>query len=108
MVANVLQNFVPRPWMLAGASLYPGVGGVFGAAGLSTVPVHGVVGGVEGLSLVCEAPRISRSGSFSSGGGGGGGGGELMWSAEGVRQLETWRVGIDIFSLTAKAGEINK
>lgn len=66
-----------------------GVGGM-PAGGLSSPPAHGVVGGMEGLSLVCESPRANRK--TSGGGSGGGGGGGLMWSAEGGRQLETWRV----------------
>ena len=99
MVGNVLQNFVARPWSFASgggiSSTGVGVGrgaGVSGmsAGGLSSPPVHGVVGGLEGLSLLCESPRVTRK---NSGGSGGGAGGGLMWSAEGGRQLETWRVG---------------
>lgn len=92
MVGDVLQSFMPRPWGFAGSGFVsPGVG-----LGLGSPPVHGVVGGLEGLSLVCESPRVSsrRTGSFGSvgGGGGGGGTGARSWSAEGGRQLETWRV----------------
>lgn len=60
------------------------------SGGLSSPPVHGVVGGLEGLSLLCQSPRVTRKNSFGSSGSGAGAG--LMWSAEGGRQLETWRV----------------
>lgn len=96
MVEKVLQQFVPRSRgfvtnlvgsMVKSMGLMPGVGGMT-AGRLSSPPVHGVVGGgMEGLSLVCESPRVNRR---SSGGGGG-----LMWSAEGGRQLEMWRVRIE-------------
>lgn len=108
MVGNVLQNFVARPWSFASgsgvASAGVGIGrgaGVsgMGVGGLSSPPVHGVVGGLEGLSLLCESPRVTRKNS----GGGGGGGGGLMWSAEGGRQLETWRVGFLFFVLVYDA-----
>lgn len=91
MIENVLQKFMPRPWGSVGSGFVSPAAG----PGLGTLPVQGVVGGLEGLSLVCESPRVSRrTGSFSGGGGGGGGSGTggLSWSAEGGRQLETWRV----------------
>lgn len=113
MVGQVLQNFVPRPWGAAGSGggygIVSGGGGSSGVAGgkvglgigfsgmnaggLNSPPVNGVVGGLEGLSLLCESPRVTGRSSLGGGGGGSGaGGGGLMWSAEGGRQLETWRV----------------
>lgn len=109
MIDSVLKQFVPRSW---GFFENGGVGGVGGgggglmlgiglgssgasgmtAGGLSSPPVDGVVGGLEGLSLVCESPRTHRRNPGSTGSGSSGGGGSLMWSAEGGRQLETWRV----------------
>lgn len=114
MVGSVVQQFVPRSWGVLGVGGVAGmVGGGTGlvvggiglgsagaggmtAGGLSSPPVHGVVGGgMEGLSLVCESPRVSRKSSGAGAGSGGwGGSGGLMWSAEGGRQLETWRVGV--------------
>lgn len=100
MVGNVLQQFEPRSW---GQLENGGVGGIglslsgsggMTAGGLSSPPVVGVVGGgMEGLSLVCESPRVIRKGSgVRAGSTGWGGRSGLMWSAEGGKQLETWRV----------------
>ncbi|CAN0591243.1 unnamed protein product, partial [Ectocarpus sp. 12 AP-2014] len=77
MVGDVLENFMPRPWGFGGSGVSTAGGGL-GAGGVGSPPVDGVVGGLEGLSLVCESPRLpGKRGSGSSGGGGFGGAGGL-------------------------------